>query len=104
MNKSEIIRKLTSRKWLTAIAGVVIGAMMIFGGVDESEVMDVAGAFTAGISILSGIIAETVVDVTREKAKASVESEKAKANATIPVNITYNSADGTAEIDNPEAG
>jgi phage shock protein PspC (stress-responsive transcriptional regulator) len=55
------IKKLSSRKFLTCIAGVVLGICMIFG-LDEGTVSTIAGAVTAVASVISYIIAEGKID------------------------------------------
>lgn len=55
------ITKLSSRKFLTCIAGVILGVCMIFG-LDEGTVSIIAGAVTAIASVISYIIAEGKID------------------------------------------
>lgn len=55
------IKKLSSRKFLTCVAGVVLGICMIFG-LDEGTVSTIAGAVTAVASVISYIIAEGKID------------------------------------------
>lgn len=55
------LSKLSSRKFLTCVAGVVMGACMVFG-VDENAVNTIAGAITAVSSIVMYIYAEGKVD------------------------------------------
>lgn len=57
----EFLNKLKSRKFLTCIAGIVMGACMVFG-VDEGTVNTIAGAITAVSSIVVYIYAEGKVD------------------------------------------
>lgn len=57
----EFFNKLKSRKFLTCVAGVVMGICMVFG-LDESAVTTIAGAITAVSSIVSYIIAEGKID------------------------------------------
>ena len=57
------IKKITSRKFLTCIAGVVLGICMIFG-LDENTVSTIAGAITAIASIVSYILAESKIDAS----------------------------------------
>ncbi len=58
---NEFLNKLKSRKFLTCIAGIVMGACMVFG-VDEGAVNTIAGAITAVSSIVMYIYAEGKVD------------------------------------------
>ena len=46
------IRKITSRKFLAALAGVATGLAMVFG-VDETAISTVAGAVTTVASVVS---------------------------------------------------
>lgn len=60
------IKKITSRKFLTCIAGVVLGVCMIFG-LDENTVSTIAGAITAIGSIVSYILSEGKIDAAAVK-------------------------------------
>ena len=55
------IRKITSRKFLAALAGVATGLAMVFG-VDETAISTVAGAVTTVASVVSCIMSEGMVD------------------------------------------
>jgi phage shock protein PspC (stress-responsive transcriptional regulator) len=55
------IRKITSRKFLSCIAGVVLGISMIFG-VDENVVSTIAGAITSVASVVMYIYTEGKID------------------------------------------
>ena len=59
------LKKLTSRKFLAALAGVVLsvatGLAMVFG-VDETTISTVAGAVTTVASVVSYIMSEGMVD------------------------------------------
>ena len=54
-------KKLTSRKFLAALAGVATGLAMVFG-VDETTISTVAGAVTTVASVVSYIMSEGMVD------------------------------------------
>jgi phage shock protein PspC (stress-responsive transcriptional regulator) len=56
-----LIKKLTSRKFWAAVAGVVVGLAMVFG-LDESIISTVSGAVTAVASVVAYIIMEGRVD------------------------------------------
>lgn len=62
---NDIIRKLTSRKFWLAIAGVTTGIAMCLG-VDGSEVNSIAGAVTSLGSIMTYIIVEGKVDAANK--------------------------------------
>ncbi len=55
------LKKLTSRKFLAALAGVATGLAMVFG-VDETTISTVAGAVTMVASVVSYIMSEGMVD------------------------------------------
>ena len=55
------LKKLTSRKFLAALAGVATGLAMVFG-VDETTISTVAGAVTTVASVVSDIMSEGLVD------------------------------------------
>ena len=57
----DFLTKLTSRKFLTCVAGVIMGVCMVFG-VDEGDVSTIAGAVTAVVSIASYIYTEGKID------------------------------------------
>ena len=64
-------RKLSSRKFLAAAAGIVTGFAIIFG-LDESTINTVAGAVVSVASVVAYIMAEGKVDA--ESIKNAVES------------------------------
>ena len=55
------LKKLTSRKFLAALAGVATGLAMVFG-VEETTISTVAGAVTTVASVVSYIMSEGMVD------------------------------------------
>lgn len=57
-------QKLSSRKFLAAVAGIVIGVSMI-AGADEATAEAIAGAVVAVLSVVSYIIIEGKIDATR---------------------------------------
>ena len=59
---NEILRKLTSRKFLLAVVGVVTGISMAFG-LESGEII---GAVTTVGSIIAYITGEAKVDAARE--------------------------------------
>lgn len=70
------LKKLTSRKFLAAAAGVVAGLSMVFG-LDESIITTVAGAVTAVGSVVAYIVTEGRIDAQAVK-KALDSVDKAK--------------------------
>lgn len=63
---NEFLKKMTSRKFWMAAAGVVTGIAMAFG-VEESAVATVAGAITALISVVTYVHTEGRVDAEHVK-------------------------------------
>lgn len=61
MNKEQIIRKLTSRKLWMALAGLVSGLVLAFGG-DENVAQTVSGVILQAASVIGYLIAEGLVD------------------------------------------
>ena len=56
-----LIKKFTSRKFLTCVAGVMLGVCMVFG-IDEGTVNIIAGAVTSIVSVVAYIYAEGKID------------------------------------------
>lgn len=56
-----LLAKLTSRKFLTAIAGVVLGVAMVFSA-DEDSITTISGAITSLASVITYIITEGKID------------------------------------------
>lgn len=63
-------KKITSRKFLAAAAGVIVGVALAFGA-DTTEVTAITGAITAVVSAVTYIITEGKVDA--ESVKKAVE-------------------------------
>lgn len=67
------IEKLQSRKFLTCVAGVVMGVCMVFG-LDSSDVNTIAGAVVAVGSVVTYIYTEGKIDETAvDKIKDAVD-------------------------------
>ena len=58
---TEFLNKLKSRKFLTCIAGVIMGVCMVFG-LDEGTVNIIAGASTSISSVVIYIYSEGKID------------------------------------------
>ncbi len=58
---STFLRKISSRKFLAALAGIVMGLAMVFG-LDEGVMTTVSGAVTTLASVVAYIVAEGRVD------------------------------------------
>lgn len=55
------LKKLTSRKFLTCVAGVILGVCLAFG-LDESAISTIAGAVTSIVSVATYIYTEGKID------------------------------------------
>ena len=70
------VEKLKSRKFLTCVAGVVMGICMVFG-LDEGTINTIAGAVVAVSSITMYIYAEGKIDAEAiDKIKDTVDDVK----------------------------
>lgn len=61
MNKKDLLRKLTSRKFWVAIAGFVSGCILAFGGSSETAEI-IVGVMMQGASVIAYIIGEGLAD------------------------------------------
>jgi hypothetical protein len=61
MDKIDIVRKLTSRKFWLAVVALVTGLLAAFN-VDAGTIEKVSGIIMAGASVVAYIIAEGLVD------------------------------------------
>ncbi len=72
----EFIKKLKSRKFLTCVAGIVLGVCMTFG-LDEGAVNIIAGAITSIASAVIYIYSEGKIDAAAvDKIKDSADKTK----------------------------
>lgn len=62
----EVLRKLSSRKLWTAVAGIVAGLAMVFG-LDENMITTTAGAVVSLASVVTYIVTEGKVDAQSVK-------------------------------------
>lgn len=69
MTKADWMRKLSSRKFWAAAAGIAAGLAMVFG-LDEDIISTVAGAVVSLSSLAAYIITEGSVDAERAKRTA----------------------------------
>ena len=63
---NDIVRKLTSRKFLVAVAGIITGVALAMGA-DANEIDTISGIVLTIISGGSYIFAEALVDAKREE-------------------------------------
>lgn len=61
MNKDDIIRKLTSRKFWLALASFVT-MLMIYFGEDKTKAEEVAAIIMAGATVIGYLLAEGLAD------------------------------------------
>lgn len=61
MNKQDIIRKLTSRKFWVAVVGFITPLLLAFG-VAETTVTQVTAIIMAGADVVAYLIAEGMAD------------------------------------------
>lgn len=73
-----LIKKITSRKFLSCIAGIVLGVCMIFG-LDENVVNTIAGAVTTVSSVVIYIYTEGKIDAAAVKNAADKVVEATEA-------------------------
>lgn len=61
-----LIRKVTSRKFLVSVAGLIVGIAMALGA-EASDIQTVAGAVTALVSVVTYVTTEGKVDAAGVK-------------------------------------
>lgn len=77
----DFLSKFKSRKFLTCIAGIIMGLCMVFG-LDEGTVTTISGAVTSVLSIVIYIYAEGKIDAAAvDKIKETVDKVEDAANA-----------------------
>ena len=64
MNKNDIIRKLTSRKFWLAIAAFITELIVAFKG-DAETAETISGMIMAGATVIAYIVGEGLVDVEK---------------------------------------
>jgi hypothetical protein len=62
----DFLAKLSSRKFLTCVSGVILGVFMIFG-LDTNAINTIAGAITSIASVVTYICTEGKVDAAAVK-------------------------------------
>lgn len=87
METRSFLKRISSRKFIIAMIGVVVGLATTFG-IKESEWASIAGAVTAMASVVSFIIGEAKIDAAGaegasikgliEEAEAKAEDEEAE--------------------------
>ena len=69
------LKRLTSRKFLAAAAGVVVGLAMIFG-LDENVIATVSGMVTTLGSLIAYIVTEGKVDAAAVSLAGKAETKR----------------------------
>lgn len=66
MTKTDLVRKLTSRKFWAAIVGFVTG-LLIYLGKTEAETAQIGALIMSAASVVAYIVGEGLIDAAREK-------------------------------------
>ena len=75
---NDILKKLTSRKFLAAVAGTALGAAITAAGLDANIVLSCMGAAMSGASLLTYIITEGRIDAAAVKQTISAVQQAAQ--------------------------
>lgn len=75
MNKENIIRKLTSRKFWVAVVGFVTPLLLAFG-VSQDDTAQVAAIIIAGADVLGYLLAEGLVDAAGAGKNTTTDTDK----------------------------
>ena len=78
---NDILKKLTSRTFLAAVAGTALGAAITAAGLDANIVLSCMGAAMSGASLLAYIITEGKIDAAAVKQTISAVQQAAQAIA-----------------------
>lgn len=91
-----MLKKLTSRKLIACVVGVVIGLVELFG-LDESVITTVAGAVTAVGSVVTYIITEGCVDAAAVSLAQTAAEQVTEAVEAVTTDTADTDADAEAE-------
>ena len=89
MTKTDIIRKLTSRKLWLAVALFVSGLIVAFGGSD-AVAATVSGCIMQGAAVLGYLLAEGLADAAARKTQSTAAQEPV---AQLPIGDTESTYD-----------
>lgn len=91
-NLQKLFEKITSRKFITAMIGVIIG-IATAAGVDPSEYADTAAQIAALITKMSGIVESLVVAVTYIRSETAIDVERESTKRKIDIGFPESYAD-----------
>lgn len=83
-NLQKIFEKITSRKFITALIGVILGVATA-SGIDPTEYTDTAAQITALITQITGIVSALVSGVSYIRAETAIDVERISASRKINV-------------------
>ena len=97
---NDILKKLTSRKFVAAVAGTVLGAAITYAGLDVNITLSWMGAAMSGLSLLTYIITEGKIDAAAVKQTVGAVQQAIQATADSPSSgsILDGEADGQANV------
>ena len=91
-NLQKLFEKITSRKFITAMIGVIIG-IATAAGVDPSEYADTAAQIAALIAQIAGLVSALVSGVVYIRAETAIDVERISASREINVGFPESYAD-----------
>lgn len=91
-NLQKLFEKITSRKFITAMIGVIIG-IATAAGVDPSEYADTAAQIAALIAQITGLVSALVSGVAYIRAETAIDVERISASREINVGFPESYAD-----------
>ena len=72
MDKQDIVRKLTSRKFWTAVCSLVANMILAFGGT-EDQTVKVTALIMSGAAVIAYIVGEGLADAAAAKQTVVIE-------------------------------
>ena len=90
------IRKITSRKFIVAVVGIIVGLAAAFG-IEENEYAQMVGLIGSIVSAISYIIGEAKVDAAGAQKNTEAIKETAKETAGVLVDALNDA------LNNPES-
>lgn len=90
------IRKITSRKFIVAVIGIIVGLAAAFG-IEENEYAQMVGLIGSIVSAISYIIGEAKVDAAGAQTNTKTVEETAKETADALVDALNDALNNPAE-------